>query len=132
MRGSLLLTALLPACASAPLVDGLGSGAGPPSPIAASSSGAGGGDEPPLPAALIARIPDGSAATHDGYFFAADRGGAIKAEHIDVFVGIGKNNPFDFVKSRSSATFAAHIVARDQVEEAHRRLSAAHNAFVGR
>ncbi len=74
-------------------------------------------------------LPDGSHAIHDGYFFAADRGGAIKDEHIDVFVGIGKNNPFSFVLSKASATFDAFVIEPDRAEEAFERLSRAHWAF---
>lgn len=77
-------------------------------------------------------LPDGSEAVHDGYFFAADRGGAIKETHIDVFVGMGKQNPFAFVKSKSSATFAARVLTRSAVPEAFDRLKAGHEAFASR
>lgn len=55
-------------------------------------------------------LPSGGTAVHDGYFFAADVGGAIKDNHIDVFIGTAKTNPFSFVKSTPSGTFDAFIV----------------------
>jgi hypothetical protein len=55
-------------------------------------------------------LPSGESVLHDGYFFAADVGGAIKDNHIDVFIGVAKKNPFPFVKSRASETFDAFIV----------------------
>ena len=56
-------------------------------------------------------LPDGTQTMHDGWFYAADRGGAIKGTHVDVFVGIGKHNPFSgWVTSRSRDTFAAYVV----------------------
>jgi 3D (Asp-Asp-Asp) domain-containing protein len=65
-----------------------------------------------IPAArgVILTMPDGSTATHDGYFFAADVGGAIKNNHIDVFLGIANVNPFTFVKSSEDETFEAFVV----------------------
>lgn len=55
-------------------------------------------------------LPSGEPAVHDGYFYAGDVGNAIKGNHIDVFLGIAKQNPFPFVKSTASATFNAYIV----------------------
>ncbi|MEX0271618.1 DUF3747 domain-containing protein [Leptolyngbyaceae cyanobacterium UHCC 1019] len=55
-------------------------------------------------------LPSGDRAVHDGYFYAGDVGGAIQGNHIDVFLGIAKQNPFPFVKSTASATFTAYIV----------------------
>jgi 3D (Asp-Asp-Asp) domain-containing protein len=55
-------------------------------------------------------LPDGSTATHDGYFFAGDVGGAIKDAHVDFFLGVSLKNPFPFVKSKESDTFAAREV----------------------
>jgi hypothetical protein len=53
------------------------------------------------------RLPDGSAAHHDGYFFAADVGGAIKQNHVDFFLGTTSKNPFPFVLSKPQGTFKA-------------------------
>ncbi len=55
-------------------------------------------------------LPSGESTLHDGYFFAADVGGAIKDNHIDVFIGVANKNPFPFVKSNESETFDAFIV----------------------
>lgn len=60
---------------------------------------------------------DGQEMIHDGFFRADDVGGAIKGNHIDVFIGnvegglIGaeKQNPFSFIKSSSNKTFIAVI-----------------------
>jgi len=78
-----------------------------------------------IPAArgTVVTLPDGRRVSHDGYFFAADRGGAIKRKHIDVFIGTSKRNPFRFVKNRKSGSFAAFVVAQD---EAFSRLAKAH------
>lgn len=61
---------------------------------------------------------EGEELTHDGVFFADDVGGAIKDNHIDVFLGSVtgglegalKLNPFDFIKSSSSKTFDAYLL----------------------
>lgn len=65
-----------------------------------------------IPAArgVTVTLSDSSKAKHDGYFFAADVGGAIKNNHIDVFLGIESVNPFAFVKSDENETFEAFIV----------------------
>jgi 3D (Asp-Asp-Asp) domain-containing protein len=65
-----------------------------------------------VPAArgAVVTLPDGSRHEHDGYFFAADRGGAIHGRHVDVFIGAAERCPFAFVGSRPSATFAAYLV----------------------
>ena len=55
-------------------------------------------------------LPSGERAVHDGYFYAGDVGNAIQGNHVDVFLGIAKQNPFPFVKSTASATFNAYIV----------------------
>ena len=84
-----------------------------------------------IPAArdLEVTLPDGSTAKHDGWFFAADRGGAIKKTHIDVFVGIGKHNPFaSFVKSKRKATFEAYVVT-DKRGGGAERLRKGHEAL---
>lgn len=73
-------------------------------------------------------LPDGSQTEHDGWFYAADRGGAIKGTHIDVFVGVGKHNPFSgWVTSRSRDTFEAYVVpARGSHAASVARLAAGH------
>lgn len=60
--------------------------------------------------------PTGETVVHDGYFFTADKGGAIKGNHIDVFIGLSEKNPFSFIKSRSDGTFNAYIVSNPEIE----------------
>jgi 3D (Asp-Asp-Asp) domain-containing protein len=66
-----------------------------------------------IPAArgIEIELPSGKRVQHDGYFFAGDIGGAIKGNHIDVFTGVYRKNPFlNFVQSKSGATFEAYRV----------------------
>ncbi|HIK19395.1 MAG TPA: hypothetical protein IGS53_29520 [Leptolyngbyaceae cyanobacterium M33_DOE_097] len=65
-------------------------------------------------------LPSGEQVVHDGYFYAADVGSAIKGNHIDVFIGPTKTNPFDFVKSTSQRTFQAFIVEDPEIKERFR------------
>lgn len=70
-------------------------------------------------------LPSGAKAIHDGYFFAADTGGMIKGNHIDVFTGIlpPAKNPFaSFVKSTSSATFEAFLVSDATITAALKKM----------
>jgi 3D (Asp-Asp-Asp) domain-containing protein len=55
-------------------------------------------------------LPSGKQVVHDGYFFAADTGGAIKGPHIDVFTGIEDHSPFSFIKSVSTGIFEAFVI----------------------
>lgn len=49
---------------------------------------------------------DGSRIVHDGYFFAADRGGLVKNNQIDFFTGLFSANPFpEIIRSDRSETF---------------------------
>lgn len=66
-----------------------------------------------IPQARGAKIEleSGRVIIHDGYFFAGDKGGAIKGNHVDVFIGTHKTAPFfPWIKSASSKTFEAYIV----------------------
>ena len=57
------------------------------------------------------QLPSGDVVRHDGYFFAADTGGLIRGQHIDVFSGTNARNPFpEFIKSAATGTFTAFIV----------------------
>lgn len=58
---------------------------------------------------------DGRTVRHDGYFFAGDTGGAIKKNHIDVFIGPATSNPFSWVTSSASRTFEARISKNDEI-----------------
>lgn len=68
-------------------------------------------------------LPSGEQVLHDGYFFAADVGGAIRGNHIDVFIGVADRNPFPFVKSRASGSFEAYLVEDPEIS---RILTAMH------
>lgn len=66
-----------------------------------------------IPKARGAKItlPNGRVITHDGYFFAADKGGAIKGSHVDVYIGVSKKATFfPWIGSSESKTFEAIIV----------------------
>jgi 3D (Asp-Asp-Asp) domain-containing protein len=53
---------------------------------------------------------------HDGYFFAGDMGGAIKANHIDVFIGTQSDSSFfPWITHNSSTPFKAFIVKDPQI-----------------
>lgn len=62
-------------------------------------------------------LPNGQKKIHDGYFFAADKGSAIKGPHIDVFIATSKTNPFAFVKG-PTGTFKAYVVDNPEIYEA--------------
>lgn len=66
-----------------------------------------------IPSAKGAKIvlDSGRVIIHDGYFFVGDRGGAIKGNHIDVFIGTHKSAPFfPWIKNTKNQTFEAFIV----------------------
>ncbi len=66
-----------------------------------------------IPKARGAKItlPNGRVITHDGYFFAADKGGAIKGAHVDVYIGVSKKASFfPWIGSSESKTFEAIVV----------------------
>lgn len=71
-----------------------------------------------IPRARGAKItlPNGRVITHDGYFFAADKGGAIKGAHVDVYIGVSKSAPFfSWIGSNESKTFEAFIVKDEKI-----------------
>lgn len=78
-----------------------------------------------IPAArgAVVRAPSGKELVHDGYFFAADTGGAIKGAHIDIFAGALLQNPFPvFVESSAAKPFDAYVIDNPQVRARLRSL----------
>lgn len=78
-----------------------------------------------IPEARGATIPlsNGETITHDGYFFAGDIGGAIKLNHIDVFIGTHNDSPFfPWIKNSSAITFKAYIVKDQEIIDDLTRL----------
>ena len=68
-------------------------------------------------------LSSGRVITHDGYFFAGDKGGAIKGNHIDVFIGTSKNAAFfPWITSNATKTFTAYVVTNKQIIEQLREL----------
>lgn len=59
----------------------------------------------------VIKTDEGREIIHDGYFFAGDRGGAIKGTHIDVFIGTHTKAPFfSWIGSNASKTFEAFVI----------------------
>lgn len=64
-------------------------------------------------------LPDGRAWQHDGYFLAADTGGAIKTNHIDLFTGFFPDNPFPELEVSNRKQFVeAYIVDAPAIQKA--------------
>lgn len=79
----------------------------------------------PLARGVEVTLPSGDKAIHDGYFFAADTGGMIKDNHIDVFTGIvtPAHNPFtNFVKSNPAKTFEAFLIDDPTITAALKKM----------
>ncbi len=71
-----------------------------------------------IPEARGAKITlsSGRVIIHDGYFFAGDKGGAIKDNHIDVFIGTHMTAPFfPWIKSNQDKMFQAYIVTDKKI-----------------
>jgi 3D (Asp-Asp-Asp) domain-containing protein len=73
----------------------------------------------------VVTLPSGQQAVHDGYFYAADVGAAIKNNQIDVFIGVAERNPFRFIKSNPSGTFTAYVINDPRIQAL---LAAEHRA----
>ncbi|MNR34974.1 3D domain protein [compost metagenome] len=70
-------------------------------------------------------MPSGTVVEHDGYFYAADTGGAIKGNHIDVFCGTSAQNCFPgIITSDENKTFAAlevsDLAVKSSLEAMHK------------
>jgi 3D (Asp-Asp-Asp) domain-containing protein len=79
----------------------------------------------PLARGTQITLPSGATAIHDGYFFAADTGGMIKDNHIDVFTGTvtTAQNPFtNFVKSNPHKTFDAFLINDPAITAALKKM----------
>lgn len=82
-----------------------------------------------IPAARgqLVTLPSGDRVHHDGFFFAGDVGSAIQGNHIDVFLGTSKQNPFPFIASNPSKTFQAFLIQDSDIAHAltllHRNVS---------
>lgn len=56
-------------------------------------------------------LKNGREIIHDGYFFAGDKGGAIKDNHVDVFIGTHQSAPFfSWIKSNQDKIFEAYVI----------------------
>jgi 3D (Asp-Asp-Asp) domain-containing protein len=66
-------------------------------------------------------------AIHDGYFYAADVGHLIQENHIDVFLGASRKNPFPFVTSRKTDSTPAYLIKDAQISEF---LKSLHNSKI--
>ncbi|MEL6346986.1 MAG: 3D domain-containing protein [Myxococcota bacterium] len=67
---------------------------------------------------------DGQQRIHDGYFFAADVGGAIKGLHIDTFTGTEMSPPFPHIGNQPDSRFVAFVL--ENTGPIEQGLSAAH------
>jgi 3D (Asp-Asp-Asp) domain-containing protein len=63
-------------------------------------------------------LPTGDRVVHDGFFYAADVGGAIQGSHIDVFLGISQQNPFPFISSDPNTPFRAFLIQDPDIVQA--------------
>lgn len=76
------------------------------------------------------KLPSGVEKSHDGYFFAGDKGGAMEQDagskdrnfHIDVFTGTSEAPNFTFIKSNPNYRYPAYIVNDSAVVSALRSL----------
>ncbi|GAL85661.1 hypothetical protein Mic7113_3549 [Sporocytophaga myxococcoides] len=77
-----------------------------------------------IPKAKGAKYADskGKLVEHNGYFFAGDVGSKIVGNHIDVFLGSSKENPFDFVKSNHAGSFEAYFVKDKKIIDKYTSL----------
>lgn len=72
-------------------------------------------------------LPSGQSVLHDGYFYAADTGGAIQNDHIDVFGGTSHDNPFPNFVRGENFRFPAFLIQNARISENLRELHAGRN-----
>jgi len=60
-------------------------------------------------------LPPGRIREHDGYFYAADSGGAVKDNHIDVFCGLSDKPFADFITSNPECPFNAFLIEDHEI-----------------
>lgn len=77
-------------------------------------------------------LPSGARVAHDGYFYAGDSGGGVRGNHIDVFLGLAKTNPFPFARGSARATFPAYLLEDRALEDALASLHGSPTIRAGR
>jgi 3D (Asp-Asp-Asp) domain-containing protein len=77
-----------------------------------------------IPAARGIRVtlPPGQSVLHDGYFYAADTGSAIRDSHIDVFGGTSHDNPFPNFVRGENFRFPAFLIQNARISEILREM----------
>ena len=69
------------------------------------------------------KLPTGATAKHDGYFYAADTGHAIKGNKIDIFLGMQQKSPFKTLQSSSTNNlFKAYIIKNNKLKQHLERI----------
>ncbi len=68
------------------------------------------------------KLPNGTEATHDGYFYAGDAGSAIHGNHVDFFIGPVKQSPFNFVQSNERSTVQIYLVDSNEALQEMKRI----------
>lgn len=72
---------------------------------------------------LRLQLSTGQSVVHDGFLFAADTGGAIQGNHIDIFCGATVNNCMpSIIKSNSSKAFDAFIIESSELSAQLKKL----------
>jgi 3D (Asp-Asp-Asp) domain-containing protein len=72
----------------------------------------------------VVPLPGGCTVKHDGYFFAADKGGGVSGNHIDTFQGYASGKHLPYAPGDASRTFAAYVITRPDIVAVLRELHA--------
>ena len=67
-------------------------------------------------------MPNGTEATHDGYFYAGDAGSAIHGNHVDFFTGPVKQSPFSFVQSDERSAVQIFLIDSNEALKEMKRI----------